>query len=228
MTATYVFAPSAADIVLNSFGMIQIRRHELTTQHLEDASLCANLLMVDVSNRNPHRWTLENVVITLVQSVPTYTLPGRTLAIPVVTLSRTVSGTTRDRTLAPLSAADYAMQPNKLHEAPPTSYWFSLTATPTITVWPVPDLASIGPVLNLQTFRQVADVDLRNGATPDAPYRFLDAFTTGLAARLAQLYRPEAEDKLNLRYEQRMVTASKRDEEDVPMKVLPNFSGYYR
>lgn len=209
--------------------MIQIRRHELSAQHLEDATLHSNLLMVDISNRNPHGWTRETVTVTLIQSTAAYALPGRTLAVPVVTLSVIGSdGNARDRTLAALSAADYAMQPNKLHEAPPTSYWFSLTSPPSLTVWPVPDAASAGLLLNLQTFRQGGDVDLRNGATPDAPYRFLDAFTTGLAARLAQIYRPEAEDKLNLRYEQRMVTASKRDEEDVPMKILPNFSGYYR
>lgn len=225
---TYTFAPSAADITLNAYGMIQIRRHELTTQHLEDAALCANMLMVDVSNRNPHRWTLEAVTLTLATGIAVYALPGRTLAVPVVTLTTGSGSTARDRTLAPLSASDYAMQPNKAHSAPPTSYWFSLTSTPSLTVWPVPDTASAGQSLNLQTFRQVADVDLRNGSALDSPYRFLDAITTGLAARLAQVYRPEAEDKLNLRYEQRMTLAAKRDEEDLPMKVLPNFSGYYR
>jgi len=225
---TYVFNPSAADIVLNAYGMLQIRRHELTTQHLEDAKICANLLMVDISNRNPHRWTLETTVITLTQSIPTYTLPVQTIAVPVVTLSKTIGSSTRDRTLSPLSAADYAMQPDKARSAPPTSYWFSLTTTPTITVWPVPDAASVGPVLNVQTFRQIADVDLRNGATLDAPYRFLDAATTGLAARLAQIYRPESEAILNTRYEQRIALAQIRDEETLPMRIIPNFGGYYR
>jgi hypothetical protein len=220
----YTFNPSAADITLNAFGMLQIRRTELTVQHLEDAALQANMLMVDVSNRNPHRWTMAPVTITLAAGVPTYTVPPETLAVPVVTLTK--SG--RDRTLGPISAADYAMQPDKTHRAPPVSYWFSLTTAPTITVWPVPDVASIGPVLNLQTFRQVGDVGLSGGASLDAPYRFLDAITTGLAARLAQIYRPDAEDKLNLRYEERIARAAIRDEEDVPMRILPSFGGYYR
>ena len=221
---TYTFNPSAADITLNAFGMLQIRRTELTVQHLEDAALQDNMLMVDVSNRNPHRWTMAPVTITLAAGVPTYTVPPQTLAVPVVTLTK--AG--RDRTLGPLSAADYAMQPDKTHSAPPTSYWFSLTTAPTITVWPVPDAASAGPVLNLQTYRQVGDVSLSGGASLDAPYRFLDAITTGLAARLAQIYRPDAEDKLNLRYEERIARAAIRDEEDIPIKILPNFGGYYR
>jgi hypothetical protein len=227
MAPTYLFNPSAADVVLNAFGMLQIRRHELTTAHLEDASLCAGLLMVDMSNRAPHRWLLEAVSISLTAGVAAYTLPARTLAVPVATLTSGTGGNARDRTLSPLSAADYAMQPNKLHAAPPTSYWFSLTSVPTITLWPVPTATSLGP-LNLQTFRQVGDVALQNGATMDAPYRFLDAITTGLAARLAQIYRPEAEDKLNARYEQRVILAAKRDEEDAPMRIIPDFSGYYR
>lgn len=222
----YTFNPSAADITLNAFGMLQIRRHELTTAHLDDAALQANMVMVDVSNRNPHRWTLEAVIIPLVAGTAAYTLPARTLAVPVVTLTTGAGGSARDRTLGPISAADYAMQPNKSHAAAPTSYWFSLTSVPTVTFWPVPTAATPGPA-NLQTLRQVGDADLRNGATLDAPYRFLDAITTGLAARLAQIYRPEAEDKLNARYEQRITLAAKRDEEDVPMRLIPDFSGYY-
>ena len=225
---TYAFNPSAADITLNAFGMLQIRRHELSTQHLEDAALQANMLMVDISNRNPHRWTLQAATVTLVAGTAAYTLSPQVLAVPVVTLTTGEGGSARDRTLSPLSAADYAMQPNKTHSAPPTSYWFSLTSVPTVTVWPVPGAASAGPVLNLQTFRQVGDVDLTNGATLDAPYRFLDAITTGLAARLAQFYRPEAEDKLNARYEQRIARAAIRDEEDVPVRIVPNFAGYFR
>jgi hypothetical protein len=222
---TYTFAPSAADIVLNAFGMLQIRPHELTTQHLEDATLCANLLMVDISNRNPHRWSLENVTVSLAVGTPSYSLPTQTLAVVVATYQQTVTGATRDRTLQPISAADYAMQPNKSHSAPPTSYWFALTTTPSITFWPTPSVAT---TVTLQTLRQMNDVSLKNGATMDAPYRFLDVMTTGLAARLAELYRPEKEDKLNMRYEQRLVTASKRDEESVNVRIIPEFGGYYR
>lgn len=218
---TYNFSPTVGDLVLNAFGMIQIRPTELTTTHFNDAALAFNLLMVDISNRNPHRWTLENVPITTAVGTPSYDLPARTLAVVIGTYTQG----TRDRTLSAISAADYARQPNKTHSAPPTSYWFSLTNTPTITFWPVPDAIS---TVNLQTFRQVGDATLSNGNVLDTPYRFLDAATTGLAARLAENYRPEKEEKLNLRYEQRMIIAQKRDEETVNIRIEPNFSGYYR
>ena len=224
-TGTYAWAPSAADIVLNAYGMIQIRRHELTTGHLEDASFQSNALMVDISNRNPNRWLIESQVIPLT-SAATYTLAARTICVTAATISTAAAG---DRAIGPFSAADYAVIPRKTQTAPPTAYYFSLGIVPSVTLWPVPDSATIsdGATLNLMTFRQVQDVDLSNGQSLDCPYRFLDAFATGLAARLAEFYRPEKEDKLNARFEQRFARAQKRDQESVNMSISPNFSGYY-
>jgi hypothetical protein len=229
-TGLYNFSPSAADVVLNAFSMIQIRRHELTTGHLEDASQQFNLLMVDVSNRNPNRWELELVPITLVQGTANYALPARTLSVVVGYVTTTVGSTTRDRVLGPVSAADYAAYPDKTHQSKPTSYWFSLTQTPSITLWPIPDAATVsaGGTLNLQTFRQTQDVSLAGGATLYAPYRFLDAITTGLAARLASMYRPDSAILLDAKYEQRMALAQKRDQENVPMRFSPELGAYYR
>ena len=224
-TGLYTFNPSAADIVLQAFGQIQIRRHELTTSHLEDASFQSNALMIDISNRNPNRWLIETQVVPLTTAA-TYTLASRTICVTAATISQTGA---YDRAIGPMSAADYAVIPNKAQTAPPTAFWFSLAVPPTITVWPVPDAATVaaGATLNLMTFRQVQDVVLTNGQSLDCPYRYLDAFSTGLAARLAEFYRPEKEDKLNARFEQRFARAQKRDMESVNMSITPNFSGYY-
>ena len=224
-TNTYAWNPSAADIVLNAYGMIQIRRHELTTGHLEDASFQSNALMVDISNRNPNRWLIESQVVPLT-SVATYALAPRTICVTAATVSISSAG---DRAIGPLSAADYAVIPRKTQTAPPTSYYFSLGVVPSVTLWPVPDAATIaaGATLNLLTFRQVQDVDLTNGQSLDCPYRFLDAFTTGLAARLAEFYRPEKVVGLNAFFEQRFARAQKRDQEQVNISIAPNFSSYY-
>jgi hypothetical protein len=224
-TGTYNWNPSAADLTLSAFGMLQIRRHELTTGHIEDASLQANMLGVDISNRNPERWLFEMQSIPLT-SAASYTLADRTISVTTAVIS--IPGGS-DRTIGPMSAADYTVIPQKAITAPPTSYWFSLAVPPTITLWPVPDAATIaaGGLLQLMTFRQTQDVDLTNGQSVDCPFRFLDAFTTGLAARLAEYYRPEKEEKLNTRYEQKIARAIKRDQENVPISILPSFSGYY-
>jgi hypothetical protein len=225
-TGTYTWGPSAGDITLNAFGMLQIRRPELTASHLDDAAFQANMLMVDFSNRNPQRWLIESQVIPLT-SAATYTLAGRTVCVTTAVIS---TPGVQDRAIGPMSAADYAVVPQKTQTAPPTAYWFSLAIPPAITLWPVPDATTIaaGATLNLMTFRQAQDVDLSNGLSVDCPYRMLDCFTTGLAARLAEIYRPEKEDKLNTRYEQRMARAQKRDQESVNMTISPSFTSYYQ
>lgn len=232
-SGTYNFAPSAGDLILNAFGMIQLRRWELTIQHLEDAYMQANLLMVDFSNRNPNRWAIETQEISLSQGTPTYNLAARTVGVAIAYIDTTSGSTTTSRVIGPFSAVDYAAVPIKLQQAPPTAYFFSLlTPIPTVSLWPTPDDG--GPyTLKLQTFRQMQDVVIAGGVGVDTPYRFLDAFTTGLAARLAVIYPekltdPQKPEKLQAAYEARFNLAASQDQERTPMYVQPDFHGYYR
>lgn len=230
---TYAFNPSAGDIILNAFGMIQIRRWMLTTQHLVDANFQANLLMVDISNRNPNRWVMETQEIALSDGVSAYNLENRTVAVSIVSIRQTINGVSSDRVIGPLSATDYESLPNKAQLAPPTSYFFSLlTPTPTITFWPVPNADSTYTA-RVQTFRQLQDVSLAGGTTVDSPYRFLDAITTGLASRLAVVYPeslpyPDKAKELDAAYQSRFLLAAGQDQESTPMYVRPEMSGYYR
>jgi hypothetical protein len=225
-TGTYSFAPSAADTVLHAYGMLQIRRPELTTSHLEDAAFHANMLMVDLTNRLPHRWLEVNQTIPLVLNQATYNLAPNTVAVTISYLSL---ADTSDRVIGPISQADYMAIPQKTLAAPPTSIFFKLGIPPSITLWPVPDTYTISQSgsVTLMTWRQMQDVDLSNGNGFDSPYRYLDAISTGLAARLAASYRPEREATLNAAFEARLARAMKRDQESVPLSIAPMFGGYY-
>lgn len=236
-TGTYIYSPSAANIVTNAFAMIQVRRPDITTGHLVDASEQANMLMVDISNRNPNRWLMETQTQVL-SATSVYTLSARTLAVALASVTTTLGGQTLDRVIGPISATEYAAIPNKAQSGPPSCYFFNLQSTPTITVWPVPDAATIAATgtLTMTVFRQVQDVDLTNAKSLDAPYRFLDAITTGLAYRLAELYPdailrakgPQAIDRLLGLYEQRLTLAKSRDQERVPLYITPGLNGYWR
>lgn len=231
-SGTYSFAPAAGDLVLGAYSMVQVRRWELTQQHLEDAYMQSNLQMVDFSNRNPNTWASEIQPITLVQGVPTYNLADRTIAVAICYIDQTNSaGTTLSRVVGPLSGNDYAAMPVKLQQGPPTSFYFNLlTPTPTISFWPVPD--ANGPyTAEVRTFRQMQDVVLPGGVTIDSPFRFLDAFITGLAARLAILYPPKDPNlrkDLEAMYESKFNLAAQRDQESTNMYIRPQFDGYYR
>ena len=227
-TGTYTFSPSAADIVQNAFRKIQIWGEDIHAPHLADATMESNLLAIDISNRNPNMWQRELVTQVLTASDCDYTLNARTVLISTATLSTTDgSGTVTERILTPIAADAYASYPVKLTEGTPSSYWFSLANPPVIYLYPTPDDADTY-TLNMWTFRQSMDVDLASGYSPDAPYRFLDAFATGLAARLAQIYRPEQADKLEAQFEARFKRAAAMDQESAALSISPGLTAYYR
>lgn len=305
---TFSFSPSAGNLVLYAYSLINMRRTELETTHFIDGAMAANMTAIDMSNRNPLRFALEtlstgvgnslatsaaaasgnmltfasspgadagyyaadgtnanaipaqttvlsvtgsgpytvtlsaNVVspgvglgdsITFSQIAPVtqgnavYNLPNRTLAVSIVTIQTNNGGEIIERVLGPISAYEYQAMPFKKEQAPPTAYFFSLLAVPTLTLWPAPD--GNGPYqLNIQSFRQLQDVDLTSAQGVDTVYRFLDAMTTGIAARLADSYRPERAADLYAKYEARMTLAQGRDQESTPISIMPGLSGYYR
>ena len=226
-SGTWTFAPSAGDLVLNSFGRIQMRGPELVADHLSNAAMEANLLMVQFSNRNPNRWALETPTIPLTQGMATYPLPNRTIAIAVAYMTSGTGTASYDRPLGNISASDYAAIPTKYTQGPPTSVFFSLLPVPTVTFWPTPD--GNGPyVVNVQSFRQQQDVSIQSGQTLDAPYRFLDAFAAGMAYRLSRFYKPELTQMRKLEWEEAWNEAASRDQADDTLFLIPGLANYFR
>jgi hypothetical protein len=218
---------------VNAFGRIQIRRPEITPQHLADATMEANLLMGEFSNRNPNQYLLETVPVPMEQGTATYNLPNRSISIGIAYLTIGTGTSAVDRPLGAVSASEYGAYPNKTTQGPPTVYWLNLKMpVPQITIWPVPDSGTY--TLNVQSFRQQQDVSLASGQTPDLPYRFYDCFTSGLAARLAVLYPealvkargPNAVDAMALAFEKAWNTASRQDQEDVNLYIVPGIGAY--
>jgi hypothetical protein len=230
-SGTYAFNPSAADVILNAFGMIGKRRSQLDTEMLENAAYQAQMVGVDFTNRNPNRWQMETFDVPLLAGVATYTLQPQVVAVSIVYLD-TVATPVLTRVIGPLSATEYASQANKLQEGVPVSYFFSLlTPAPTLTVWPVPQASDVH-LMRVQTFKQQQDVRLDGGYTLDAPYRFLDAFTFGIASRMAVFYpderRPTLAADLNSAYEAKFKLAAELDQERVNLKVMPTLTSYFR
>ncbi len=225
-TGTYAFDPSAADVTTLAYGRIGIRRTAITTEHLADAILESNFLLSEFSNLQPLLWKSTLISQALTQGTATYTLPKNAVMI-LICYVQTGGSTTTQRVLGPLSTVQYASIPNKTTQAPATSFWMNRQITPTITFWPVPD--SGGPYTAfMQVVTQVQDVALPSGATLDLPYRFLDAFLSGLAVRLARIH---AVDRLAEAKQEAARTwgiASTQDTENTPFFILPQMSGYYR
>jgi hypothetical protein len=227
-SGTYNWSPSTGDLMLTAFGRIGIRRTEEVQQHLADAITEMNLLQVEFSNKLPNLWLSELYQVDLVAGQATYTLPSRLISPMAVYMTTTPNGSSIsfDRILNPISTYEYASLPNKDVQAASTCFWFNRQVEPQITLWQVPDNTATY-TLKIQIISQPQDAKLPNGSQPNLPYRWLDAFTAALAARLAVIYRQDLEDKRKADAERAWQIAAREDSEQVPLYVYPALSTYY-
>ncbi len=224
-SGTYLFAPSLGEVVLNAYARIGIRRTEIVQTHLVDARMEANLLLAKMADAQPNLWSVDLQALPLLQGSPTYTVPAETAMI-LDAYIRFGSPST-DRSIYPISRSEYSTYPEKDIQAFPTVFWFDRLISPTITLWPVPD--GNGPyTLYYYRVRQIQDAEYVNGQNIEIPYLWLDAFTSGLAARLARIYAPSLEGQRKMDADEAWQLAAKQDVENVTLMFNPGLSSYFR
>ena len=226
-SGTYAFNPPTANLGLQAFARIGIRRTELTAMHLMDLYNEANLVQVELSNRIPNLWLDEMHEFELEEGTATYDLPQRLVAFQAPVISIDSGSTTIDRLIMPYSTYEYAAIPNKEEEGPPTCYWLNMLETPEITFWPVPDDAATY-TFKVRMLRQIQDAVLINGTTTDVPYRWLDVYVAKLAHRMSRVYARDLEQARKQDAEEAWTYAATTDKEAVPTYITPTgLSGYW-
>lgn len=231
-SGTYAFAPGLDDLLIEAYGRLQIRPSSFSAQHMRDAFMSANLLLAEFAVRGvPNLWEVELISIPLIQGTATYNIPKNIVAILDYYIStNTGTPTQTDIIVYPISRTDYAAQPNKNLQARPTTVWWDRLINSTITLWPVPDGA--GPyTLFYYAMTQMQDAVLGQGTLVDVPYRFLEAFAAGLAAKLAIKYPPPPPMSyiiLKQLADEAWTFAAQQDVEDTPWMIQPAVSSYYR
>lgn len=224
-SGTYNYFPSTAELGVTAFGRIRVRRGEILASHMQDLKNAANLLMVEMSNLQPNLWTVGLNSETLVAGTATYDVDPQVVMITDMYISTGSPAT--DRLIFPISRTDYASYPNKTQQGFPSVFWFDRLVSPTFTLWMVPD-DSQTYTANYYTVRQTQDTNITGGQTAELPYRFLEAFTAGLAWKLSEIYAPELEDKMFARYNRAWTIAATQDVENVPLYISPGLDSYWR
>lgn len=226
-SGTYTFAPSAGDLVQNAYGRIGIRRASLIAEHMTDARIESNLLLVEFANRGVNLWTVDLQTVSLTQGTASYSVPSTTIDVLDAYITTSSGSVTTDRIINSISRSDYAALPNKSDQGYPTLFWYDRLISPTITLWQVPD--ANGPyTLNYYRFRQIQDTVLSGGTQPEVPYRWIDAFTAALAARLSRMYAPAQLAEAKIEAERTWQIAANQDTEDAPIYITPGLDTYYR
>jgi hypothetical protein len=224
-SGTYTFLPDNASLVLQAYSRCGLRRTSFTQEHMIDARTEINLMLASWANIGVNLWTFELASQALTQGVATYSCPNATIMMVDAYIE---TGTPAiGRMIYAISRSDYAALPNKTTQGYPTSFWFNRDIAPTITLWPVPDQDSVY-TLRYWKLNQIQDANLTNGEIPDLPYRWLDAFVAGLAARLAAIYAPDRMQMLDKKAEEAYQIAANQDTENVPLSIDPMLEQYYR
>jgi hypothetical protein len=137
-----------------------------------------------------------------------------------------------DFILYPLSRTEYAMQPDKQIEYRPTTFWFDRQINPKIVFWNVPD--NFGPyVMNIWVMQQQDDAVIEGGVGVGVPYRWFDAFCSGLALRLCRKFPPDPRSgtsivDLRAEYQSALQAALREDTERTPFFLTPGLTSYFR
>jgi hypothetical protein len=218
-TGTYAFSPALADLIIAAYGRCQVRRTALTSDHLADAAIAANLLQVKWAAHQVNLWTVDLQTIVLSPNVATYNVDPATVMIMAAYIG-TGFGPETDRIIISIDRDTYASFPDKQTPGPPTVYWFNKQIQPTITLWQPPDSAQ-QYTLNFYRARQIQDVTIGSGTNAEVPYRFLEAYVSGLAVKLAEIYEPAALPRLKMEAQEAWNEASNRDVENAPLRIVP-------
>lgn len=227
-SGTYSFNPALGDVVLNAYALAQVKRTALVAQHMADARTQSNMLLSEWSNRQVNLWTVELIETPLLEGVATYAVdPNIVMILDAYIRIDNGGGSLQDRVIMPISRTDYASYPNKELQGFPTVFWFNRLINPTITLWAVPNEDDYF-TLRYYACRQIQDAELANGLNLEIPYRWLDAFTTGLAWRLSLIHNPEVSDRLEKLMNRSWEIAAGQDTENVPIAIVPGLNSYYR
>lgn len=224
-TQAFNFAPSLGEIVLSAFGRIQVRPAEITQSHMFTARMAANLLLSEWSNLQPNLWEVGLQSVPLIAGSATYSVTAETVMI--LDMYITYGTPPIDRYINPVSRSEYAAISNKTAQGFPSQFWFDRLISPTITFYLTPD-GAFPYVAKFYSVRQTQDADFANGLNVEVTYRHLEAYSAGLAWKLAETYQPALEDKLFARYQRAWNIASTQDTENVAMALVPGTSGYFR
>lgn len=218
-SGTAVFNLDLVEIVEEAFERcgLEVR----SGYDLRTARRSLNLMFADWANRGLNMWTMDQGSIVLTPGVSTFALPADTVDL-LEHVIRTGNGTNQiDIAMARISQSNYATIPTKTTQGKPIQVLITRTATPTVTVWPVPD--TNGPyTLVYWRLRRIQDAG--GGAnTMDVPFRFLPCMVAGLAYHLC-LKLPGAGDRLNVlkaQYDEAWTAASDEDREKASVRLVP-------
>ena len=227
-SGTYAFNPSLGELTLYAFNLCGIRNTSIVQEHMTSARMATNLMCARWSNQGVNLWKVDLVSTSLVTGQSTYNVDAKTVMMLDAYISNDATGDNIDRIILPVSRTEYASYPNKEQQGFPTIYWFDRLLSPTVTLWPVPNVDNGPQTLNYYRVIQIQDSNFVSGQTVDIPYLWLEAFALGLAQRLAMVWSPDKLPLLKPLADEAYEIAASQNVEQAQQYISPQIAGYFR
>lgn len=227
-SGTYGFDPALGELTIHAFNLCGLRGPSLLQEHMQSARMASNLLLSRWSNQGVNLWKVDLVTVPLVTGQATYSVPGNTVTMLDAYVTNDQTGENIDRIIMPISRTEYASYPNKEQQGFPTVFWFDRLISPSVTLWPVPNVDNGPSTLSYYRVTQIEDANLQNGLTVDIPYLWMEAFAYGLATRLAQIWAPDKVALLKPFADESYQIAAEQNVETAQQYISPMISGYFR
>ena len=220
------FEPDVAEYIEEAYERCGI---ELRTGYdLKSASRSLNIMLAEWANRGLNQWTIAEKTVAMVASTSTYNVDSTNATAPIDVLDafirETVGSETTDLPMSRLSRAEYSHITTKTSTGKPNQFFINKQLTPTITVWPVPDVSSTYTI-HMNVLTRMDDADSATN-TMDMPFRFYPCLTAGLAYYISMKRAPQLTGQLKAIYEEEFDRALSTDEDRTSFNIAPNLSGY--
>jgi len=212
-SGTTDFNLDTQEIIQESFE--RIGKMIRTGYELRSARRSLNLLLSEWTNRGIHIWKVKNYTQNLVANTTTYTAPSDCSDV----LEAVFRNGDTDTTLNKISRSEYEAIPNKNSTGTPSQYYVKRNlSNVVISLYLTP--GTTDTQINYNYIARIEDAGSYTN-TPDAPWRFLPALTSGLSFYLAQKYMPQRTQEMKLYYEDELQRALTEDGQRTSVHLVP-------
>ena len=220
------FQPDVAEYIEEAYERCGI---ELRTGYdLKSSSRSLNIMLAEWANRGLNQWTIAEKTVAMVASTSTYNVDSTNATAPIDVLDAFIRETTNSETtdipLSRLSRSEYAHITKKGSTGKPNQFFINKQLTPTISVYPTPDVSSTYTI-HMNVLTRMDDADSATN-TVDMPFRFYPCLTAGLAYYISMKKAPQLTGQLKAIYEEEFDRALSTDEDRTSFKIAPNLNNY--
>lgn len=224
-SGTFNFNPGLGECTIYALNLCGLRGTSILQEHMESARMATNMMLGRWSSQGVNLWAVDLQTVPLVQGQATYTVPANTIVMLDAYVVQNSSGAAINRVILPISRTEYASYSQPTQQGFPTTFWFDRLLAPTVTLWPVPDGNESS--LNYYRVRQIQDANFTSGQQVEIPYYFLEAFSYGLAQRLATIWAPDKAAGLKGFADEAYEIAASQNIETAQQYISPMLSQYF-